>query len=104
MPGTGSRLAKAAGFEHWDDVLLWQPDVSLQLGTTHLSELLGEQQHAAYALAACSAGRSPVARWSRRRGVRDPEMFVERIPYVETRDYVRIVLRNRELYRRLYDW
>ena len=31
-------------------------------------------------------------------------MFTERIPYVETRDYVRIVLRNRDLYRALYGW
>ena len=30
--------------------------------------------------------------------------LVERIPYVETRDYVRIVQRNRALYRALYQW
>jgi soluble lytic murein transglycosylase len=34
--------------------------------------------------------------------VDDPEIFVERIPFAETRDYVRIVLRNRDLYRALY--
>jgi soluble lytic murein transglycosylase-like protein len=31
-------------------------------------------------------------------------MFAERIPFVETRDYVRIVQRNRDLYRVLYGW
>jgi soluble lytic murein transglycosylase len=104
MPATGDRLARSAGFELWDTVLLWQPDVSLQLGTGHLAELLAEHEHPERALAAYNAGRSPVARWSRRLGARDPEVFVERIPYVETRDYVRIVLRNRELYRALYEW
>jgi soluble lytic murein transglycosylase len=36
------------------------------------------------------------------RGAADAELFVERIPYAETRDYVRVVLRNREFYRALY--
>jgi soluble lytic murein transglycosylase len=43
-----------------------------------------------------------VARWRAKPGAADPELFTERIPYVETRDYVRIVLRNRELYQALY--
>jgi soluble lytic murein transglycosylase len=43
-----------------------------------------------------------VRRWQRQPGAGDPELFVERIPYAETRDYVRIVLRNREFYRALY--
>ena len=54
------------------------------------------------ALAAYNAGASRVQRWSRRTGVDDPEVFIERIPYVETRDYVRIVMRNAELYRALH--
>ena len=34
----------------------------------------------------------------------DPELLAERIPFVETRDYVRIIQRNRALYRALYAW
>ena len=38
--------------------------------------------------------------------VRDPlddaELFVERIPFVETRDYVRQVVRNQAVYRMIY--
>jgi soluble lytic murein transglycosylase len=55
-------------------------------------------------LAAYNAGGSRVDRWRTAPGVEDPELFVERIPYVETRDYVRIITRNMELYRGLYDW
>ena len=29
-------------------------------------------------------------------------MFIERIPFVETRDYVRLVQRNADIYRMLY--
>jgi soluble lytic murein transglycosylase len=38
----------------------------------------------------------------RRTGASDPEIFIERIPFVETRDYVRIVMRNVEMYRALH--
>ena len=41
-------------------------------------------------------------RWSKRIGVDDPEVFAERISFVETRDYVRIIQRNEEIYRALY--
>ena len=40
----------------------------------------------------------------RRGGVADPEVFAERIPFVETRGYVRVIQRNQELYRALYHW
>ena len=33
---------------------------------------------------------------------KDAELFAEQIPFVETRDYVRIVQRNAEMYRLLY--
>jgi soluble lytic murein transglycosylase-like protein len=31
-------------------------------------------------------------------------VFAERIPFVETRGYVRVIYRNQELYRSLYEW
>ena len=43
-------------------------------------------------------------RWRQKHGTDDPELFVERIPYDETRDYVRILLRNQAMYRTLYAW
>ena len=38
-----------------------------------------------------------------RRAITDPDRFIELIPYPETRGYVRSLLRNRELYRALYE-
>jgi soluble lytic murein transglycosylase len=104
MPSLGRTLARARGFPVWDPVLLYQPDVNLQLGMIHLEELLKRQEHPTHVLAAYNAGTSRVIRWKDKAGAEDPEIFTERIPYVETRDYVRIVLRNEELYRALYSW
>ncbi|HEX6105755.1 MAG TPA: lytic transglycosylase domain-containing protein, partial [Gemmatimonadales bacterium] len=104
MPDLGGRLARALEYPVWDPVLLYQPDVSLQLGSFHLQELLGRYPRPVEVLAAYNAGASRVDRWSRRVGVEDPEIFAERIPFVETRGYVRVIQRNQELYRALYQW
>jgi soluble lytic murein transglycosylase len=102
MPAVGRQLASARRYHLWDASLLYQPEVSLELGTTHLAGLLSDYQHVSHALAAYNAGSSRARRWLERGGADDPEIFIERIPFRETRDYVRIVLRNRELYRNLY--
>jgi peptidoglycan lytic transglycosylase len=102
MPELGQRLARELKYPVWDPVLLYQPDVSIQLGAVHLRELLGLYDQRAHILAAYNAGRSRVELWSKRIGVDDPEVFAERISFVETRDYVRVIQRNEEIYRALY--
>lgn len=102
MPNVGAAIARSKGYPIWDPALLFDPDVSLELGTSHLRAALSQYNSLPRALAAYNAGGSRVNRWSRRAGAADPELFVERIPFVETRDYVRIVMRNMELYRALH--
>ena len=104
MPNVGRAIARSRNYPLWDDDLLFQPTVSFDLGTAHLAGDLRKHRDLARALAAYNAGASRVTRWAQKRGVSDPEVFAERIPYVETRDYVRIVQRNVEMYRALYDW
>jgi soluble lytic murein transglycosylase len=104
MPDVGRQIARSLDFPVWDRALLYQGDVNIRLGTMHLAALLKQYDDVTHALAAYNAGASRVTRWRRKAGTDDPELFVERIPFVETRDYVRIVLRNREMYRALYGW
>jgi soluble lytic murein transglycosylase len=104
MPDLGGKLAGSLGYPVWDPVLLYQPDVSLQLGSFHLQELAVRYPEPSHVLAAYNAGASRVDRWAKRTGVEDPEVFAERIPFVETRGYVRVIQRNQELYRSLYAW
>lgn len=102
MPELGERLARDLAYPVWDPILLYQPDVSIQLGAVHLGELFTRYDERAHILAAYNAGTARVERWSKRIGVEDPEVFAERISFVETRDYVRIIQRNEDLYRALY--
>jgi soluble lytic murein transglycosylase len=104
MPAVGQAVARGLRFPVWDPVLLYQPDVNVQLGMAHLAELLERYDHPVHVLAAYNAGASRVERWKEKRGTGDPELFAERIPYAETRDYVRIIQRTAQFYRALYAW
>ena len=103
MPSLGAAFAAREQLTGWDPVLLYQPDLNVHFGLAHLADVLRRYDRVEHALAAYNAGGTPVRGWLELTGTRaDPEVFIERIPYVETRDYVRIVLRNREIYRVLY--
>ena len=104
LPSVGESIARSLNYPVWYPVLLLDPDANLQLGTTHLATYFKQYGPEQRVLAAYNAGGSRVTRWANKPGVDDPEMFVERIPYVETRDYVRLVQRNRAMYAQLYNW
>ena len=83
--------------------MLYQPETSLRLGTFYLRMLLDQLQGQWEAtLASYNAGKSYVTRWLTWSHFREPAEFVESIPIAETRNYVQSVLRNADVYRRLY--
>lgn len=104
MPPVGRTLAKSKGIPGYTDESLYDPVVNIRLGTTHLSSLFRRTSNLEQVLAAYNAGQSRVARWLQKKGSDDPEVFAERIPFVETRDYVRSIVRNRAFYSTLYAW
>jgi soluble lytic murein transglycosylase len=74
---------------------------NILLGANHLVGLFARFKDAPLALAAYNAGGSPVSRWSKE-PIGDMAEWVEDIAYAETRGYVKAVLRNIEVYRRIY--
>jgi soluble lytic murein transglycosylase len=104
LPAVGEEVARGLRFPVWYPALLLDADANLQLGTAHLAAYTKQYGPLPRVLAAYNAGGSRVTRWSNRAGMDDPELFTERVPFVETRDYVRIVQRNRDMYRALYEW
>lgn len=101
MPRTGKQLARQLRLSYAKKKL-FQPEFNLRLGTTHLARLVREFGSVEAALAAYNAGENRVYSWQAGRTYREPAEFVETIPFTETREYVQIVLRNREIYRSLY--
>jgi soluble lytic murein transglycosylase len=102
LPAVGEEVARSLNYPVWYPALLLDADANLQLGTAHLAAYMKQYGPLARVLAAYNAGGSRVARWVTKAGTNDPEVFVERIPFTETRDYVRVVQRNADMYRALY--
>lgn len=100
MPATAAELLSDAP----DQEVLMRPITSLELGTRYLQSLLLRFDGSLVgALVAYNAGPDRWLRWRRFPELEaDAELLVERIPYAETRRYVKAVLRNSYLYARLY--
>lgn len=103
MPATGRQVAGAIGPRRFRTEMLETPELNVHLGTHFLSELLGRYGgDIPLVLSAYNAGPTRANRWRRLPEAEDPHRFTERIPFAETRGYVKNVTRNRALYRWLY--
>ncbi|MBI3210513.1 MAG: transglycosylase SLT domain-containing protein [Candidatus Solibacter usitatus] len=103
LPTTGRALSRQIGIRNFAPKMLFEPEINLKLGTLFLTQLLqswsGKMEEV---LASYNAGPSRVKKWITWGTFREPAEFIETIPFAETRDYVQIVLRNADVYRRLY--
>jgi soluble lytic murein transglycosylase len=103
-PATGRLFARKAGVARLTTGVLCQPAVNLKIGSSILRSMLDKQGGSVeQTLASYNAGPQRVVEWLSWNTYREPAEFVESIPFTETRDYVQAVLRNAEMYRRLYD-
>ena len=104
LPSTAVRAAGRLGLPPPPAEKLFDPELNLTLGIHHLKEMLRLYSNSVVkALAAYNAGENAVARWESQIRAEDEEEFIERIPYGETRLYIKLVLRNHLNYKRIYD-
>lgn len=103
QPATGRIYARRAGVARFTNQSLFHPATNLKIGATIFHSMLDQHDGSLeQTLAAYNAGPNRAAEWITWRTYREPAEFVESIPYTETRDYVQAVLRNADIYRRLY--
>ena len=108
IPKTGQKMYKRTLMSKrlgvpFSRELLYDPEVNIALGIAYLSGLLKRYDgQVAPVLAAYNAGESAVDKWLKRFGQMPQEEFIEVIPYSETREYVKKVLRNLVIYRSIY--
>ncbi len=103
LPTTATRVARSMGTKPPDQNDLKKPEVNIQLGVKYLSGLLNDfEDNIIFALASYNAGPSKVKQWMEVRSHLKPLEFMESIPYKETRNYVKKVLRNYVIYKTLY--
>ncbi len=101
LPATGQQMARQLGVNWRGTSTLLDPQTNIQLGSRYLAQQAERFQGSALlATAAYNAGPTPVKRWLAERGALPADVFVETIPYKETRDYVARV----QAFSVIYDW
>jgi soluble lytic murein transglycosylase len=101
LPKTARLYAKQAKVRY-STPMLFEPDYNIHLGTIYLAGLRRDFGSVESALAAYNAGEERVTQWTAGQTYREPAEFVDSIPFTETREYVEIVTRNADIYRKLY--
>lgn len=104
MPYTGERVAKLLGDHAFHARQLVHPETNIRLGSRYLQRLLKKFEGSLpLATAAYNAGPHRVEGWLSRFGQMDTDEFIEHIPFVETRNYVKRVMRHYGVYQSLYN-
>jgi len=104
MPEEASRIAAAGALGEITRESLFDPATNIAVGATEYSQKLAAWNgNHTLAIASYNAGEEPVRGWLARTPVDDIDLFIESIPFAETRLYVKTVNRNRNEYRRIYE-
>jgi len=95
MPETARKVAAGIGMS-FQDAMLTSPPVNIALGATYLKDLLAELgANVPLAVGAYNAGSEAITRWqTKAKGQQSLDVFVETIPFLETRGYVVRVMGN----------
>jgi soluble lytic murein transglycosylase-like protein len=102
-PGTASDMARATGMPFAQSQLS-QPTYNLEFGQSFIETMRRNSATAGQlprVIASYNAGPLPVGRWASINDKGDPLLWMESIPYWETRYYVPAVLRNMWVYQGL---
>jgi soluble lytic murein transglycosylase len=102
IPPTAEQIARRLGDAVPAPDALYGPEMNIRFGTWYLSQLQARFGHPALTAAAYNAGPTAVLGWLKESGSLPLDMFVELIPYKETRGYVKQVVTDLHLYQALY--
>ena len=101
MEDTAKDILKRVDLKITDSELrdkLYEADVNINLGTKYLAVLLERYKNVEIAVTAYNAGIGTVDNWIEKGIIKDDGSDVENIPYKETNNYVRKILRDYKIY------
>jgi soluble lytic murein transglycosylase len=102
IPPTGTAIAEKLSEPSPNPAELFSPDLNIRYGAWYLSQLMKRFSHPVLAAAAYNAGPKAVTKWAQEKGTLPLDLFVEEIPFRETRGYVKQVVADLYLYRTFY--
>jgi len=103
MPNTARQVASLMGMDDFDLPSITKPHVNIQLGSRYLQRLAKKFDNQLPLVAAgYNAGPHRVENWLSLFGNLEFDEFIEHIPFLETRNYVKRVTSNYMIYQTLY--
>ena len=102
MYSTAEDISKRIDIELNEDNIL-DPDININLGTKYISMLIQKYNNTNLALAAYNAGSGNVDGWIEKGTLKSDGSDIENVPFTETNNYVRKILRDYEIYKNIYE-
>ena len=100
-PATARQLSRRHGLAYRGSAQLKEADTNIRFGTRFMRDLLNRfNQNPVLVSGAYNAGPEAVDRWLSKRPMVPADVWIESIPYYETRDYIPRVL----AFTAIYDW
>lgn len=101
MPATANDVARNIKMD-CNEMDLKNADTNINLGVKYISVLIEKYDNKEVALAAYNAGTGTIDSWIEKEIIKKDGTDIENIPYKETNNYVRKILRNYKIYEDLY--
>jgi len=98
---TGKEVAESINLD-MEQFELLNEDTNINIGTKYLATLIQKYNNESLALAAYNAGSGNVDKWIEQNILKNDGSNIENIPFKETNNYVRKVLRNYRIYEEIY--
>jgi soluble lytic murein transglycosylase len=103
MPFTGYKVAGLVGDKEFKPPQLLEPETAVKIGSRYLKRLMDRFDNTIPLVAAgYNAGPHRVKNWLVSFGTLETDEFIEHIPFLETRNYVKRVVSNAYVYAKLY--
>jgi len=98
---TAIEISNKIGIDNFNTNMIYEPEINIEFGTYYIKELYNKYQNKTIAIIAYNAGQGNVDKWIEE-GIITLDNNLEEIPYKETSTYWKKVLREYNVYNKLY--
>jgi len=102
MLTTAQEIGKTLEIEEITEEKLCEPETNIEIGTKYFKSLLDKYDNYNLAIIAYNAGMGNLDKWLQEGIIDEQGENIENIPFAETRNYVRKILRNYKIYSEIY--
>ncbi len=100
---TGEWIAEKLNYKEYEPDLLYEPELNIDLGAWYLQYLLDRFDDSnILVISGYNAGPGITDKWLETIDINDIDVFIENIPYQETREHIKKVMRTYLIYKLIY--